>query len=458
MPLSVMKTMLKRNRHLYRFGIFIKSSLPKTFYYTRAYPYILSLNKRYEKPDQQAAVRAVLRRQLAECLREALEWVPYYRETVSMRPDEIDESNAVEALKEFPYLQKSTVVDNDEAFLNRRFNKNSLARYTSGGSTGHGITVWRTKREDGIEVAFVISEWGKLGLDWEKSRIVRISADVIKRDDEDPFKYWGNRLFISTFHLHSRWMDEIYRAIVAFKPQFIWAYTGGMEMLAEYMQGQAKSLPSLKGILLSSETLLDHQYPLFKRAFRVPVSDLYGLTERTNLAFLRESSNGDDFYYRLSDTYGYYENYRDEYGNDEIIGTSYWITAMPLIRYRTSDIGTIDENGIIRKLQGRAQDYFIDKKGRRLLASPVRVEKYAWQYIAVSQLVQNKAGEIIIKVVPKKNFTEPIKKLIQDCVNRDYGQYFDAQIEIVNDIEWTKAGKRQIIINNLERPRRAQFG
>jgi phenylacetate-CoA ligase len=452
MAVSKMKTILKNNRNLYGFAVWVRGRLPKRCFYSPAYGSILSLNKRYERPDQREAVQQALRRRLTGYLRDALESVPYYRETVKMRPADIVESNAVDALKEFPYLLKSTVMENAEAFLNRRFDKESLTYYTSGGSTGRGIGVWRTREEIDTEVAFVLSEWGKLGLDWERSRIVRIGADASKRDDEDPFRYWANRFFISTFHLHSRWMEEIYRAIVAFKPDFIWAYPSSVEILAGHLEEHGKPPMRLKGILLSSETLQDHQYALFKRIFAAPVSSLYGLTERTNMAFSRESEGGRGFYYRLVDTYGYSENYRDEYGNDEIVGTSYWTAAMPLVRYRTSDIGTIDEHGIIQQLQGRTQDFFIDKRGRRLPALSIHVPEFAWECISISQLVQNKVGEVIVRVVPKKNFNDAIKESILNDMRRGHGEFFDLQFETVNEIEWTKAGKRRIVVNNLQQP------
>jgi phenylacetate-CoA ligase len=450
MAQSKMKTVLSRNRNLYRFGVWVKSRLPKRFYYSSAYTHIISLNKQYERPDQKETVQRALRRQLANYLREAVEGVPYYRDTVKVRAADINESNAVDALKEFPYLQKSTVMDNREAFLNRRFKKESLTYYTSGGSTGRGIGVWRSKEEIDIENAFVLSEWGKLGLDWEKSRIVRIGADASKRDDEDPFKCWANRLFVSTFHLHSRWMEEIYQSIIAFKPDFIWSYPSGLELLAGYLQEHAKPPMRLRGILLSSETLLDYQYALFKRIFDSPVSDLYGLTERTNMAFSRASENGDGFYYRLVDTYGYSENCRDEYGNDEIVGTSYWNIAMPLIRYRTYDIGAIDENGVIRKLQGRTQDFVIDKKGRRILAVSINIRKCTWDFVTVFQLVQNTAGELIIRIVPNKHYTEAIKEPILNNIRQAYGEFFDVKLEVVGEITRTKTGKRRSVVCNLE--------
>jgi len=449
MVLSKMRKALKRNRNVYRVYTWVKAGLPKRFYYTSAYADILSLNKRYERPDQKEAVRAILRRRLAANLRDALESVPYYRDTVKVRPVDIDESNAVAALMEFPYLHKATVMDNREAFLNRRVKKDSLTQYTSGGSTGRGIGVWRSKAEIGTEVAFVVSEWGKLGLDWEKSRIVRIGSDANKRESENPFTYYLNRLLISTFHLHSRWMDEIYRAIIAFKPQFIWAYPSCVEVLAGYMQEQGKPRMRLKGILLSSETLLEYQHVLFKRIFDAPVSSLYGLTEQTNQAFLRETENGDGFYYRLVDTYGYSENYRDEYGNDEIVGTSHWNTTMPLIRYRTQDLGTIDENGIIRNLHGRTQDMVVDKKGKNVPATCLNIQQCTWDDIYIYQLVQNRVGELIIRVVPKKSFTEAVKELILKKLRREYGEFFDMQLEVVDRIERTKAGKRRVVISNI---------
>jgi phenylacetate-CoA ligase len=450
MALSTMKRVIKKNRTLYRLGTWAKSSLPKRFYYSGAYQYILSLNRRYERPDEKEAVRATLRRRFVRYLREALESVPYYRETVKVKPADIDESNVIDALGEFPYLHKSTVMDNKEAFLNARFRRDSLIYFTSGGSTGQGIGVWRSKPEIDIEAAFVISEWGKFGLDWEKSKIARIGADANKREDEDPFRYHANRLYISTFHLHPRWMEEIYRAIVAFKPDFLWSYPSCVEILGRYIEENARPRLRLKGVLLSSESLLEHQYALFKRIFDAPVSSLYGLTERTNMAFLRESEGG-GFSYRLVDTYGYSENYRDEFGNEEIVGTSYWNMAMPFIRYRTCDVGTIDENGVIRALQGRTQDFLFDKQGRRLLAMSVNIQKYTWEYVSVYQLVQNKVGELIIRVVPKKNFTDAVKASILKDIQGNYGQFFDAEIEVASDVERTKAGKRRIIINNLDR-------
>lgn len=437
---------------LYRLGTWAYGRTPKRFIYTSKYQYIIKLNKRYERLDQKEAVRATLRRQLAWHLREALESVPYYRETVKVRPEEIDESNAVNALKEFPYLLKSTVMDNSDAFLNRKFSKESLTYMQSAGSTGRAIGVWRTKAEIGIEAAFVASEWGKFGLDWERSRIVRMGPDCKKRENEDPFTYWRNRLYISPFHLHSRWMDEIYRTIVTFNPDLIWAYPSCAVLFAEYLQEHARPPLPLRALLLASEKLEDHQYHLFKRIFNAPVSAHYGLTERTNMASLRETEGGNDFYYRLADTFGYSENYRDEFGNDEIVGTSYWNLAMPLIRYRTSDIGTIDENGIIRKIQGRTQDFFIDKNGRRLSALSVHIQKYMGNHVKIHQLMQNRAGEVIIRVVPKKTFTEAIKQSILNDIKQEYGEVFDAQIQEVDELEWTKAGKRRVIISNLQRP------
>ena len=61
--------------------------------------------------------------------------------------------------------------------------------------------------------------------------------------------------------------------------------------------------------------------------------------------------------YQLDNLYAYNENLEDEFGNNEIIGTSYWNEAMPFIRYKTQDFGKIDSNGFIKSLDGRGQTF-----------------------------------------------------------------------------------------------------
>jgi phenylacetate-CoA ligase len=151
--------------------------------------------------------------------------------------------------------------------------------------------------------------------------------------------------------------------------------------------------------------------------------------------------------YRLNQLFGYSENLTDEYGNSEIVGTSYWQAAMPLIRYKTQDLGKII-NGVIHSLDGRKQEYLIAKDGSAVIGYSIRIDDFTWDYVNIYQVVQEEKGRIRIKVVPRGNFSDSIKKELLKKQQERWGGLFDIEIEVVGDIARTKAGKRRLIVNS----------
>lgn len=80
--------------------------------------------------------------------------------------------------------------------------------------------------------------------------------------------------------------------------------------------------------------------------FGTQVSISYGLTERMNLAFALHT-DGRTTPYRFEPLYGWTETLVHD-GRHEIVGTSLWNEAMPLIRYRTADCAALDAAGACR--------------------------------------------------------------------------------------------------------------
>ena len=450
MSLNKIKRLIKTHRNIYRVALSAKKKIirPRKVNYCKEYFQVLKLNRLNENKEHKENIKLILAEKLSSLLRETLCHVPYYREAVSIKADDISADNAHTALKEFPYLSKKMIMDNREAFLNETFDTFSLTYSTSGGSTGEGIGVWRTDNERQIEKAFFDYEWEKLGYVNGKNKIVRFSTAARKRSSERPWEYGENYLYISPYHLNKQWVEEIYKEIVRFRPDFFHTYPSCLEMLARYMQDQ--NLPPIKcgGLLLASEIFTKDQYKLFKKKFAAPIKVHYGLSECSNLAFAYDSSDNEYIYYKLNRIYSYSENYQDTQGY-EIVGTSYWNFAMPFIRYRTQDYGKI-ENGIIHKLDGRSQDFLTACDGSKIPGFTIKIDEFTWDYLSVYQIVQNKIGEIILKVVPKSNFNQEIKELILKKQIDRWGGFFNITIEVVEKINRTKSGKHRLIVNNLE--------
>ena len=149
------------------------------------------------------------------------------------------------------------------------------------------------------------------------------------------------------------------------------------------------------------------------------------------------------------DTYGVSENLRDEFGNSEIVGTSYWIEEMPLIRYRTQDFGHIDSQGAIAKLDGRNQEFLVDRHGGRIPGFSIKIDEFTWDFVRVYQVVQQERGQIRIRLVPKSSFNEEIKKRLLAKQQERWGGFFDMSVEIVSEIPRTRAGKFRLIVNEM---------
>ena len=84
--------------------------------------------------------------------------------------------------------------------------------------------------------------------------------------------------------------------------------------------------------------------------------------------------------YRLNPLYGYFEN-RCVEGQFEIVGTSFWNDVMPLIRYCTKDFGFIGKNGELEKIDGRAQEFLIDKLGSRIPGLSIVIDEPTWNFV-----------------------------------------------------------------------------
>ena len=111
--------------------------------------------------------------QLRDIISLAIRHVPHYRNAVRLSEKEVANEAPRDLLARFPYLEKDEIMSRQKDFLDERLNPKRLNYVTSGGSTGQGIGLWRTKRIGDIEKAFFVNEWGKFGFSFDKSRYLR---------------------------------------------------------------------------------------------------------------------------------------------------------------------------------------------------------------------------------------------------------------------------------------------
>jgi len=383
---------------------------------------------------------------LRHILVHALAHVPHYRRTVHLAPRDAAHAPLAEVLAAFPYLTKDEVMACQRDFLDERLDPRRLLYATSGGSSGQGIGMWRNKRLADIEKAFFAHAWGPFGFSFDKSRILRIGADARRLAHESAVRVAGNRLLLSPYHITARHKDAILAAIAAARPRFVHAYPSSAAALAELLADHPGF--DIGAVLLASEPVTPAQLAAIRRLFHCPVSINYGLSERTNLAFA-PGAGGAVVDYRFEPLYGWSEN-RWEDGRAEIVGTSLWNDVMPLIRYRTGDYGVIGDDGRCMGIEGREQEFLVDRHGGRIPGLAIVIDEATWDVVRLYQVRQRRAGAITLVVVPRHGALSAEQRagLLGDQLRR-WGGFFDIDLQEAADIPLAANGKRKLVESQL---------
>jgi phenylacetate-CoA ligase len=397
--------------------------------------------------DKGINIDGLLKKQLCTVIREALTYVPYYRDLhLGIDPTKVIAENVMSILTQFPYLDKAKIMENPKYFISSRFKADDLISSTSSGSSGIGIIVYRNLRELHIERAFFNYEWGKAGYR-RSSRMIRIGADAVKTEKEYPCEIEGQRLLISPFHIDENWIDTIVKEIEKFGARYIHAYPSSLEMLLRLSGNSALLLDKIKGIFLASERVPESFLQLLYQINPgIKVLFHYGLTERSNSAWGQYQNH--KISYICDDIYSHSENFTSQHGYAEIVGTSRWQLVMPLIRYKTQDFGLI-ENGKIQNLEGRRQEFLVTKQNTNISGFAIDIDEFMWEYVHIWQVVQNEIGRVEFHLIPKSNYTSDIGEKILKVLDKKWGGFFDMKIVLRDNISPTTRGKFQFVVNNM---------
>ncbi|GGY85088.1 hypothetical protein ACFFTM_04845 [Pseudoduganella plicata] len=388
-------------------------------------------------------IQAAADAQLRHILTTACTHVPYYRSTMKLSAAELANEPPRELLQRFPFLTKAEIMSRQRDFLDERLNPRFLNYKTSGGSSGQGIGMWRNKRLADIEKAFLTHEWGKAGFTFDKSIYLRLGADARRLAHEEPSRVIGNRLMLSPYHVEPKHRDHIVRALNTVKPKYVHAYPSSAAALAEIIRDSDLDF-RVTEVVLTSEPVTMQQLVAVDGLFHAPISIAYGLSERTNLAWRRYES-GQYSPYRFVPLYGVTEN-RIEGNAAEIVGTSLWNDVMPLIRYRTNDFGRVDSNGVCEDIDGREQEFLIDRTGNRIPGLSIIIDEVTWDFVRLYQIRQQRPGAIRLVVVGKHGpLSSEQKDFVLGAQIKRWGSFFDIDLEEADDIPLAPNGKRRLV-------------
>jgi phenylacetate-CoA ligase len=372
----------------------------------------------------------------------------------------------LEDLRSLPMTEKDAIREDPDAFcVDGRPPRGATVCPTSG-STGTPVRVYFTNADFRRAIALrEARSCHPAGVSFRLPRAT-FSGRLVVPDPRSQgpfyrFNLFERQVYFSAFHLSPQnaaaYLEPLHRHGI------VWGtgYTHAWEQLAGFMLEQGlPSPPTLRAIITTSEKLTPSGRASMERAFSCRVFQEYGTVE--DALFACEHADGR---LRLSPDAGIVELVRpdgsivppDSTDEGETITTGFTRRAQLFIRYRLGDVAawdpTSDPSGLamprFADVVGRLEDVIEGPDGRRT----VRFHGIFTEVAGVreAQVIQEARDRIRIKVVPSARYGEDT---VQEIVQRIHARLTDAmqvQVERVDAIPRTAAGKLKAVINKVPR-------
>lgn len=280
-------------------------------------------------------------KKLKDILCYAQEYVPYYKKTFAECGFDARKFSKYEDLEKIPYIDKNVVQQYAEDFLALEVTEQKIERKT-GGSTGNKLKIYYDKQALDITAAVVVRclEWAgkKLG-----DKEIHFSSNVnIHIPWQDRFRECAkcialHRKNIVLDTLDSKDYDRILLELQHYNPVVVQGFPSIGYTLACYAEKAGKNVKDYFQVYESTgERLFDFQRKKIEEIFGCKVFNRYGNAEFGVIAYECKEHDG----MHVQSDIVYVETPSID-GVNEIVVTTLTNEMMPLIRYRTGDLGVV---------------------------------------------------------------------------------------------------------------------
>jgi phenylacetate-CoA ligase len=411
-------------------------------------------------------MRAWQDERLRAIVRHAHDNVPYYRELFERHGVRPDQFRGLEDLHRIPVLTRETIKSRIEDLKSRHpDDRKPLEGHTSG-TTGSPLTVFYGRDMVTLNYAALDRQYlwtgTRLASDGDRVAVVRGNVIVPLTQARPPFWRYNrnlNQILMSSFHLKPDNLPSYFEALREFKPKVIDGYPSSLYVLAKVLLNRGERLP-LTAAVTSSETLYDFQRETIEQAFECRVFDYYGAAERVVFAVECDHHQG----LHVCEEYGVTEFVGDgdvplPAGEEGLmVGTSLHNTAMPMIRYRTTDRTGFKAQAcscgrplpLLADVTTKAEDLLRLRDGRLIPPSVLTHPFKPLDSIEASQLVQTDLDRLLVRLIPRPEYSEKHgHQLIHDLKSR-LGQDMRIDIELVDSMPRTARGKFKWVTSQVD--------
>jgi phenylacetate-CoA ligase len=399
---------------------------------------------------------------LRKLMRHAFETVPYYQRIMKDRKLSPSDFKVVRDLAKLPPLTREDVRSHSGSLISCEYRPRQLVKGHTSGTTGSPLQFYWDKNTCFINN---IADWRQknwAGLNYGDPHAVLLGRTIVPIAQRKPpfwrMNYLQNQLWLSSFHMTEANLSLYLAKLEKFRPVALEGYPSTLFILAKYLESRNKMFP-VKAVLTSSETLHETQRETIEKAFGCRVFDFYGLAERTMFATECEKHEG----HHVNMEYGIVEVINDEgspVGDGEmgrLVGTSLHNFGMPFIRYETNDISSILPRPcscgrglpLMADVATKAEDIVVTPDGRFISPSVLTHPFKPLHGIKLSQIVQEDVKHLVVKIVQGSEYSHKEAELLVAALKQRLGEEMSIDIQIVESIPRTAAGKFRWVISKV---------
>ncbi|WP_303317704.1 CoF synthetase [Flavivirga abyssicola] len=356
-------------------------------------------------------------------------------------------------IQDFPVINKNILRARIKEFKSSSFTNKKTRIVSTSGSTGSALKINQNRNKVSRNIADSIY-FGKLAgfKIGYKLLYLRHWDDLLRK----PFftKFAQNIEELEVVNLNDSYVESIINKIKYDKSSKGWlGYSSGYELICKYLD-KTKSKPInsyVKSIIAMSEGLNKYTKRSMRKYFNAHVVSRYSNTENGIIA--QQKINSDSFSINWASFYVEIFKIDEDVPvtNGEagrIIITDLHNYAIPLIRYDTGDVGTINYEvspPLLKNIEGRKADIIYNTKGE-IVSSFIVANVVEYEGIIQGQLIQETQKEYLLKLNVANEFKQEV-----DIINEFKGYLGnDAELKIgyVDEIPLLASGKRKATINN----------
>ena len=419
-------------------------------------------------PSSPEAVADDARRRLASTLRWAADTVPACQGLPAPRRPGDD---PLALLAQWPVVDKATLKRNLGRHLSNALPAGKRLPTFTGGSTAEPMKFYLHK---GItrsrEYAFMDAFHARVGYREGHDLALALRGRVVPTAQQPGGRLWmmepiKRHLILSSDHLKPEYMPAYVAALRRWCPPFVLAYPSALYPLARWLaEHPAPEVSSkIRGILLYSENVLDHQLALIRQVFGCPVLRHYGHSERVLMA----ATLPDDDRFHFWPQYGHLE-LLDARGQavtrpgemGEIVGTSFDNQVMPFVRYRTGDMATLSDRPahpslagwpVLQRIDGRMQEFVVCRDERLISICAMGAAHFdELAPVQSMQFEQHAPGQLVLNVVSAQALSEAARLAVCRSVAARTQQGCEVTIQQVAAIKPTRQGKHRMLVQHLD--------